>query len=247
VMPELADTYGPRSKGPSWLEKAEGGPYLTTAQYLDVHFEYHGGRAAWTYYPRFIGDLTCQHYMCDMRCEDLNAFAYWNCIPITSEHEELLAKQITYASVKMLDNALYPQVEWVTRMAYEGDYDYELPWLFWNHKDRIKAEDLAMFLEAMDANFGPYAEEACKEQADMFQDLFDARIVDVEHPDLADLAHGQPWGDMPFERLENILWAEGHHEAYDFYMKALARRQYALYWRPRITNYRGISEDEVED
>jgi hypothetical protein len=247
MLPELADVYGPRSPGPDWLRKAEGGPYLSTAHYLDVNFEYHGGRPAWTGYPRFIGECSHEHYMCDSRCEDLNAFAYWNCLPVTGEYEEMLAKQIVHASIQMLDTALYPQVEWVTRMAYEGDYDFADPWLFWYHRDRMKAQDADYLLEAMDASFGNYAEEAMKEQADMFKDLYDARIVDIEHPGLEDLAHGEPWGQMPFVPLEQMLWRESHYEAYAFYTKALARRQYALSWRPRIRNYRGISEDEVED
>jgi hypothetical protein len=247
VMPEMADVYGPRQAGPDWLKTAEGGPYLSVAHFMDRNHTWQGNRSSWTDYPRLLGEPSHEHFFCNMRCEEVSGFAYWNCHPIVGDYQEQLAKEIIRATNVMMDGALYPQVDWLCRMAYEGEWDYADPWLAWNHPKRWKKADLDTFLEQFEAVFGHYAEEALKEQAEAFEDLYKARIIDVECKGFEDLAHGEEWGQMPFVPVEQILWNDGHYSAYDFYMKALAKRQYTLSRRPRITNYRGISEDEVED
>ena len=119
-----------------------------------------------------------------------------------------------------------------------------------NHQDRWlrqAPEDLEAFFNAFTDNYGSYAEERMRARPTCSRTCQRPPGRCGAPGPRADLAHGENWEEMPFVRLEDMLWNYGEHDAYAFYMKALAERQYALYRRPHITNYRGISEDEVED
>jgi hypothetical protein len=243
VVPEMADVYGPHQSPPSWVQQHEHA-WPDVATFLDDNFDWHGGRSMWTDIPRYAGELTHEHYICGVRCEELTGFVFWNCWPISASNQHL-ADQILAAGIRFVDEGLWWQAEWLCRQLYDGEYDLMMPWLMIKHPERVKAADLEVMHDSMSYLHGRDYLDELKVQASMFQDLYDARVIDVEDNDLADLAHGQEYRLLPFGSLPNILHEAGCHEAADLYRSLLSRRRRSIARYQVMLNHRGIAENEV--
>jgi hypothetical protein len=252
VLPEILDISGSSEAPPAWVQSQWGKDrlaYPTLGHYMDVNFSWMGGRSSWTDVPRYVGQVSHEHphAICDYSCEDYTAYAYWNCWPIITSHDEDLAKQIIHTGHTFLDKSLWWELEWLCRVAYDGEYSYEDPWLYTYHPKRMKRRDREAFEAVMDYSEGDNAEESIRLHADQFQNLLNARVIDLEVPGLEDLAHGEPLVWLPFGDLAADLEKCGYWEAADLYRFLLRRRNLSLALQPRITNYRGIVENEVQD
>lgn len=247
VVPELADIYGPRDVPPRWTDPGNPPGWPSVAHYMDDNFSWRGGRRDWTDIPRDCGEVTHEHYICGVRCEELTGFAYFNCWPVTPENE-LLVRLIVAGGAPLVDSGLWWQAEWLCRMLYEGEYDIIAPWLIVNHPSRISAEDVEATRAVLEYTYGAHdVDGELKIQAQMFQDLFDARVLDVEHKGLEDLAHGEDYRLLPFRHLEDILEDQGNYEAAALWRRLLVRRRMSLDRIPTTINYRGHAENEVLD
>lgn len=219
---------------------------MAVAEVLDTTFSWRGNRKSWTDYPRYAGVVDTAHDIWTCRCDDLSAFVYWNCYPLLTQEDEALAEQIVGSAETFLERAYWYPVEWVCRLWYEGEYDPADVWMLVNHPERVDPVIREQLEDTFDYSFGNDGLHAMESDAQMFQDLLDARLISLTG-DYADLDHGEENRTMPFPRMEDILEEKGHYAAADLWRRIQARRKASLARLPSPTNYRGYAENEVLD
>lgn len=250
LLPEVCNIIGPLDYLPPPWRNYDGYVNVQAARYLDDNFGgWRSDRSTWTFAPHYAGDVDTQHDLHGIRCEEFGAFVYWNCHPLVTAHDVLLAEQIVNAGTTMLDKALWWPVEWICQEWYSGDGpDPADHWLYQHHRDRMEPEDRDEYRERMRYDHGDDWGNQSAMLAANFDDLLKARIVSLygDYTDL-DPHAGEDNAGMVFPRLEDVLDEKGQHDAADLVRRMLARRRAALTRHPSPANYRGYTENEVTD